>query len=129
MLGYLGNEMQARTELAALGLSPEDVDWYINQMVFEKKTIKEEPVIKNFYFTFGSDEDFPYQNGFIVIRAKSEVDAYAEFRTMFPDRNPGVLNCSFVYTEDEWHTATDNRKVYGEPFATFTCGMGAEVAV
>ena len=57
-----------------------------------------------FYFTYGSDERFPFQYGWTEIEAPSKAMACAAFREYHPDRDPEVhcLNCSDVYTEEEF---------------------------
>lgn len=40
-----------------------------------------------FYFTFGSDERFPYQNTYIIIDAPNRTKAHKAFREKFPDRD------------------------------------------
>lgn len=57
---------------------------------------------KNFFYTFGSDSGFPFQNGWVVIKAKSLTEAHDIFMRHFPCREPGVLNCAFYYTEEAW---------------------------
>lgn len=56
-----------------------------------------------FYFTFGSNEQFPYPNSYLVVVAQSERVARAIFQDKYPNR-PGsnLLNCSFIYTQKEW---------------------------
>ena len=57
-----------------------------------------------FYFTYGSDERFPFQGGWTEIEAPSKAMACAAFREYHPDLDPEVrcLNCSDVYTEEEF---------------------------
>lgn len=59
-------------------------------------------LLKKFYFTFGSDEHFPYQNGYIIILAANMKKAQEIFRSHYPDRYPGCLNCAFFYDEMSW---------------------------
>lgn len=56
-----------------------------------------------YFFTFGSDAAFPYQNGYIIIIAKDIDTANKIFKENYPNR-PGsdCLNYSFCYTSDEW---------------------------
>lgn len=59
---------------------------------------------KKFYYTFGSDEKFPLQNGWVVVVADNQKEADAIFRENFPDK-PGherSLNCSVSYTDEQW---------------------------
>ena len=57
-----------------------------------------------FYFTYGSDERFPFQYGWTEIEAPSRALACAVFREHHPDRDPEepCLNCVDVYTEEEF---------------------------
>ena len=58
----------------------------------------------NFYFTFGSDERFPYQNGYLIVIAENKHEACRIFRSHYPNRpESGCLNCAFVYSEEEWN--------------------------
>ncbi len=66
---------------------------------------------KKFYFMFGSDPGFPYQNTFIIVMADTEKEAVEKFRAKFPDRHEGLVNCAFWYSEEEWQ----NEAGYGEP--------------
>ena len=67
--------------------------------------------MKKFYFTFGSDEKFPYQNGYIVIIAEKYQDAIEKFKNTYPSRTPGdtTLNYSFDYNEVEWDISKNNK--------------------
>lgn len=56
----------------------------------------------NFYYTFGSAEFYPFQNGWIVVKADSRAQADRIFKKHFPCRTPHVLNCADVYNESEW---------------------------
>ena len=62
------------------------------------------PDLKNFYITFGSDPEFPFQNTFMIIRSTSELKVRALYPLIHPCRRPGdnTLNFSFCYSEDEW---------------------------
>lgn len=57
---------------------------------------------QKYYFTFGSDPGFPYQNAYLVVEADSEVSAIEKFRRKFPDRSPNVYNASFCYSQEKW---------------------------
>ena len=58
--------------------------------------------IHSYYFTFGTDERFPYQTGYVIIDAPNERCARDIFRMFWPDRHENCLNCAFVYEEDEF---------------------------
>ena len=76
-----------------------------------------------FYFTFGSDPEFPYGFGeFVEIEAADEDEAREVFRAVFPSR-PGsqFLNCSSVYTELEWKQRVKDKYYKGvEPSAVIS---------
>ena len=57
-----------------------------------------------FYFTYGSDERFPYQRGWTEIEAPDMATACAAFRHFHPDSDPEApcLNCAVIYTEAEF---------------------------
>ena len=60
-----------------------------------------------FYFTFGSDERYPYQNGWVEVEAPTLKDAQGLYGLVYPGRNPDVPvgNYADVYTEEEfWKT-------------------------
>jgi len=75
--------------------------------------------MKKYYFTFGSSENFPHRNGWVVIHANSLAEAQQIFINHYPCRRAGVLNCAFYYTEDEWNEMQPEKtwhgyKCYGE---------------
>lgn len=53
-------------------------------------------------FTFGSDERYPYQGGYVEIAAPSIQAACTIFQAYYPDRVDGILNCSDYYTAAEF---------------------------
>lgn len=59
-------------------------------------------VLMPFYFTFGSDDSFPYRNGYIVVFAEDLLQSFSIFREHYPDIHQDCLNCSFYYTEEQW---------------------------
>ena len=66
-------------------------------------SLKCQPVLQNFYFTFsGADMSFPYQNGYLIVRAENEKEAFRKFRAKYADVHPNCLNCAFWYTQEKW---------------------------
>lgn len=65
--------------------------------------VKCEALNKRYFYTFGSDEKFPYQNGWVEVHAAGWNEAHAKFRARFPDRSHNCLNCAFFYDEVKWH--------------------------
>lgn len=63
--------------------------------------------MKNFYFTFGSWEGFPYQHGYLIAKADDLSNAIAKFREKYPDKHKNTVNCAFYYTEEEWQTVKE----------------------
>lgn len=57
-----------------------------------------------FYFTYGTDPDYPFQGGWTEIEAPDADIAKDIFSVVHPDRHPGILNCAFGYTEEEFKT-------------------------
>lgn len=63
----------------------------------------------NYYFTFGSDEHFPFQNGYIVIQADTKTDALKTFQSHYPNREGSdSYNYSFMYEEQEFNEKLKN---------------------
>ena len=63
-------------------------------------------VLENYYFTFGTDPNLPYQNGYVIVNADNRKNAIQKFRSKYPDRHHGYINCSSIYTEDQWKVVT-----------------------
>lgn len=58
---------------------------------------------KKFYFTFGSNPQFPYQNGHLVVYAENVDIAIKKYRHKYPDIHKNTVNCAFIYSEEEWN--------------------------
>lgn len=56
-----------------------------------------EITIQPYYFTYGADEHFPFQDGWTIVYAQNLTEAIDIFRAYHPDRHPGVVNCAEVY--------------------------------
>lgn len=54
-----------------------------------------------FYFTYGTDGQ-PYVGGWTEVEAPDVRAACAAFRAYHPDKDEGLLNCSSVYTEEQF---------------------------
>lgn len=59
---------------------------------------------QRYFFTFGTSEQFPYRKGYLIVYADSKQGAVDKYRKKYPDIN-GFINCSFVYSENEWFEA------------------------
>ena len=58
---------------------------------------------KNWYFTFGSDKNYPFQNGYLIVKAESIHQAIDLFKVKYPNRkDSGCVNCSFYYSQEQW---------------------------
>lgn len=79
---------KAATVLQALGYTLLDKELY--------------PKMEIFYFTYGTDKGFPFQGGWTEIHAADRKQAVALFRREHPDRSPGLVNCSSIYTEKQF---------------------------
>ena len=47
-------------------------------------------------------EGFPFQNGWVEVKAASWPEAHKKFRALYPDRSPNIINCAFFYEEERW---------------------------
>jgi len=70
--------------------------------------------MRSFYYTFGSDPEFPFgRDDYVEVRATDHLQADLLFSQVHPKRQgSGLINCSFVYTQDEW--ASTGPKYYGD---------------
>lgn len=58
--------------------------------------------MNKFFFTFGTSEKFPYCGGWVEVFAPDRAKAVATYRSHFPDVNEGIVNCSDIYTEEQF---------------------------
>lgn len=108
---FLGYEI---TEIEEKDTIDKRMDDIIDQMpedifykFYRKYTGKASEFHNNFYFTFGPNERFPYQNGWIVIQTETEEQARSLFDILYPRKHPNdCLRCAFVYDEIAWKKTT-----------------------
>ena len=55
-----------------------------------------------YYYTYGTDGEYPFIGGWTEVEAVSRQAANRLFRMVHPDKTPGILNCAFVYTEEQF---------------------------
>ena len=73
--------------------------------------------IKNFYFTFGSWERYPFQNGYIIVRAETVREAARKFMQRYPNPvDEEVVCCSDYYDEKVWNERISEYYKDREPF-------------
>lgn len=58
--------------------------------------------MERFYFTFGTSEQFPYCGGWVEVLAPDYHAAVKTFRKKYPDIHKGMVNCSDIYTEEQF---------------------------
>ena len=58
--------------------------------------------MKNYYFTFGSSPNYPFQNGWVMIQAPSRTAAIQIYNAYYPPKTRGLVNCAFIYEEEEF---------------------------
>lgn len=69
--------------------------------------------MNKFFYTFGSDEKFSYQNGWVEVHAANWEEVHEKFRAHFPDRHSNCLNCAFFYSEEQWRQMDPEHKWHG----------------
>lgn len=57
-----------------------------------------------YYFTFGTDERFPFSNGCVKVQASSRSESVKKFNKKYPTRND-LVNCSFIYDQKAFDEA------------------------
>ena len=59
--------------------------------------------MNNYYYTFGTAKHFPFSKyDFVKVTAENALAADEMFRSIYPDNTPGIINCAFVYEENEF---------------------------
>lgn len=104
---FLGYEIDPNEEK---DVTDNRLDEIIDQMpddllykYYKKMTGKDSEYCNDYYFTFGSDEVYPFQNGWIVITAEDEMQARMIFKALYPGETPdSLLRFAFVYDEESW---------------------------
>lgn len=61
----------------------------------------------NFYFTYGTDERYPYRGGWTTVTAPDYKKAVEVFRTIHPNIRKGIINCADIYSELEFRKVFD----------------------
>lgn len=59
---------------------------------------------RRFYFTFGSDKQFPYGRGqYVVVKAQDIREAARKYKRKYPNpHDDEVLNCADYYSQQAW---------------------------
>jgi hypothetical protein len=80
--------------------------------------------MNKYYYTFGTDERFPFYKGYIIINAPDMGAAHRLFRAYHPDRDDSdrCLNCASYYTEEEWGKTSMADGSWGACHAEYTYG-------
>lgn len=58
--------------------------------------------MQRFFFTFGTSDKFPFHGGWVEVVAHDRAKAVATYRSRHPDVNEGIINCSDIYTEEQF---------------------------
>lgn len=58
-----------------------------------------------FYFTFGSDKRFPYQNTYLIVVADCKGDAMTKFSRKYKDKYLNTYSALFCYDENQWNNS------------------------
>lgn len=66
----------------------------------------------NYYFSFGTNECFPYQGGYVLVKAHSKQEAVEKYRKKYPDVEEGIINCAFIYNQFRWDEAHEKMPEY-----------------
>ena len=115
---YHGQERRSNIKLDEHGNEYIKPDNYSMAPVFRAERQQEEPKKENFYFTFGSWEGYPFQSGYIIVKANDIREAARKFMAKYPnDRDETVVNCSDYYNEAQWGRILANGHYAGrEPY-------------
>lgn len=93
------------------GLSPDEIISLKKQNNIRGKLIKSLNIsvpsaeeLQRVYFTFGSADNYPYHNGWVVIEAPSYDIAIEIFQKLYPNPISDFVNCAGIYKEDVFKT-------------------------
>lgn len=92
-------------DIGEIHMMLQDKVWIKTDLIVVKtilEYLKKADNYMNFYFIFGSASTFPYQGGYLIVRATNMEEATKKFRWHYPDRHENCLNCAFVYTQEQW---------------------------
>lgn len=73
--------------------------------------------MSKWYFTFGSDEGYPFgREDYVLVCGKDLHDAMEKYKAVFPNRaGEDLLNCADFYSEYEWNSGVSEYYVGVEP--------------
>lgn len=72
---------------------------------------------KNYYFTFGSWKHYPFQEGYIIVRAETIREAAYKFMQAYPNpQDEDTVNCADYYGQEEWEERVQKYYKNREPF-------------
>lgn len=58
--------------------------------------------MREYYFTFGSNETHPFMGGWAVVHAQTMSDAINKFCEVHPKTTDGFINCALIYYESDF---------------------------
>lgn len=84
--------------------------------------------MQNFYFTFGTDPQYPYGiNDYVLIRCPDAGTACKLFNAIHPKRpTHNVMNCAFMYNETQWEMGVKKHYTGREPVETITISRAGD---
>lgn len=77
---------------------PDCIDAFAREKIGEYGGILQYPL----YFSFGSAEQYPYKDSYLVVYGTGYEDCVEKFRKRYPDKKENTLNCAFVYVKSVW---------------------------
>lgn len=100
------NEMFEGTSFLAEAISYDVQSASGNKTVMNSIEIMD--FLNNYYFTFGTNEQYPYRDGYLIVKAENANDVVQKYRSRYPDIDDGIINCAFIYSEDQWMEISKN---------------------
>ena len=74
----------------------------VERLFWEQEAMGSSWSVNRYYFTFGTSRKFPFRGGWVEVVAPDRKTAVRVFRSKYPDVNEGVVNCSDIYTADQF---------------------------
>ncbi|MGF6990437.1 hypothetical protein M2150_001698 [Lachnospiraceae bacterium PM6-15] len=73
-----------------------------NNLTGTEFDISQSPV-PTWYFTFGSSRQYPYDSGWVEVRAETRQEAIDLYKEKYPNVSHNIYNCADIYSEKQMH--------------------------
>lgn len=103
-IAFFNETIQTMSELRMKLDDLMNIDKQVLPVLTEMEELAKADAVKNFFFTFGDDPNFPFKKeDYVLVRARNINQAAKCFRYFYPNENdPYTLNCADYYSQEDW---------------------------